>query len=505
MSLAGHTTHLTCTFYVALSSLRRTTFLEDVRKSHKCTYIRQYHTLRPYIIVSRIPNFDPSQLPYWDVYVNEGKANTIKAGGTMAGEFTAGLSGGQRKLLLFELIYQRTKGQRDLLIALDEPFCGVTDDFLPFIVKRLEEMKDKFNLLLVTNDHVDKLTHMADNTIRVSALDRSTVSINQREKVDREKAILALSLGDEYVYTTTTADLKFFFDVEVYSNGALLGIAVFSIFCNILFIATFWGSNEDSAALVLVAGGIIAFFCVQPYLLSLVDWRNAMLEEAEALVHASKGMNKALKSVLTLLIIIILSALEFGVVNAVINGLSDVKFWVGMLFDSASLTFPPICLGLYTRLPFQAVEILGGLPFLLMIFLSTTFSPGSGVPVLKELRYLFSRFYFWCMVPGVKYSMENCPPDETNLLYLVLSGFLGVVVFLCFMGLLKIKKKLKAKEMKSKRASMIDTEFHTLQIELYGEKVLQQLQHAQTSISMNSVSAIQNESTTNFKVEQIEC
>ena len=74
-----------------------------------------------------------------------------------------------------------------------------------------------------------------------------------------------------------------------------------------------------------------------------------------------------------------------------------------------------------------------------------------------------------------------------------------------FMGLLKIKKKLKAKEMKSKRASMIDTEFHMLQIELYGEKVLQQLQHTQTSISMNSVSAIQNEFTTNFKVEHIEC
>ena len=42
----------------------------------------------------------------------------------MAGEFTAGLSGGQRKLLLFELIYQRTKSQMNLLLILDEPFAG---------------------------------------------------------------------------------------------------------------------------------------------------------------------------------------------------------------------------------------------------------------------------------------------------------------------------------------------------------------------------------------------
>jgi len=35
-------------------------------------------------------------------------------------------------------------------------------------------------------------------------------------------------------------------------------------------------------------------FSVNPYLLSLVEWRNAMNEEAAALVHASKGMNKAL-------------------------------------------------------------------------------------------------------------------------------------------------------------------------------------------------------------------
>ena len=53
-------------------------------------------------------------------------------------------------------------------------------------------------------------------------------------------------------------------------------------------------------------------FSVNPYLLALVDWRNAMNEEAAALVHASKGMNKALKTVLTISIIFITSWIEFG-------------------------------------------------------------------------------------------------------------------------------------------------------------------------------------------------
>jgi uridine kinase len=96
---------MTLTVCIGASGSGKTTFLNDVYKAHKCIYIRQYHTLRPYITVKTIPNFDESQLPFWDIYVREGKADTIKVGGTMAGQFTAGLSGGQRKMLLFEIIY----------------------------------------------------------------------------------------------------------------------------------------------------------------------------------------------------------------------------------------------------------------------------------------------------------------------------------------------------------------------------------------------------------------
>jgi hypothetical protein len=329
---------------------------------------------------------------------------------------TAGLSGGQRKLLLFELICQRTANHSNLLLVFDEPFAGVTDDFVPFIAERLNELRQKHNILLVTNDHVETLKAMSDNTIIVSAMDRSAVQVNGMTKVDRAKAILALSVGDEYTYHGSSADLKFFFDVEVVSNGALMGVAAFTAFAYIFFLVTFWNSNENAGALVIVAASIIAFFCLNPYLLALADWRNFMLEEAEALLHSSKGMNKALKSLLTLLLVIIVSLVEWGCVNAVIGGFESVKFWWAMLMDSASLTFPFFFFGLYTKLPFQAVQIFSSMPFLFMIFFSTTFSPGSGVKGLKELRYLFAR-YVSCGV-GLQFHNHSLLLSLTFILHL---------------------------------------------------------------------------------------
>jgi hypothetical protein len=358
------------------------------------------------------------------------------------------------------------------LLVLDEPFAGVTDDFVPFIVGRLNELRKQHNILLVTNDHVETLKELADNTIIVSAIDRSTVEVNGLNKVNREKAILALSVGDEFVYKASSADLKFFFDVEVANNGALLGVAAFTTVAFGLFLASFWDSDPDLAALVIVAGSIIAFFCLNPYLLALADWRNFVSEEAEALLHASKSINKALKTILTLSIIIVVSLIEWGMINAVIGGFGEVKFWVAILVDSASLTFPFIFFGLYTKLPFQSVQIFASMPFLFMIFFSTTFSPGSGVAGLKELRYLFARFYFWCMIPAVQDDMENCPASDVNVLYMVLSAMVGLVMFLIYQTSTTLIRMSKKKKAISKKNLLKDAEFRDLQVELYGEGVL---------------------------------
>jgi hypothetical protein len=39
------------------------------------------------ITVSNIPEYDPTGLPFWEIYVKEGKSNTIRVGGTLAGNF----------------------------------------------------------------------------------------------------------------------------------------------------------------------------------------------------------------------------------------------------------------------------------------------------------------------------------------------------------------------------------------------------------------------------------
>eukprot|EP00934_Nitzschia_sp_Nitz4_P006797 Nitzschia sp. Nitz4//scaffold210_size37948//23099//24669//NITZ4_007691-RA/size37948-snap-gene-0.54-mRNA-1//1//CDS//3329541933//6787//frame0 len=461
------------TVVVGASGSGKTTFLNDTVKRHKCTYIKQYHNIRPYVMVNKIPNFDPTQLPYWSIYENEGKTDTIKVGGTMAGEFTAGLSGGQRKVMMFELICQRAEGKNDLLLVFDEPFAGVTDDFVPYIIERLSHLRDSHNILLVTNDHVEKLKELADNTITVSAIDRSIVKINGNHSVDREKAILGLSVGRNYAYHSSSADTRFFLDVEIFSSEKLVSIAVFTVVAFAVFVATFWDSSEESGALVIVGGGLIAYFCINPFLLTLVDWRNYMTEEAEALIHASKKMNKFMMSLLTLSLILVVSLIEWGTVNAVVGGFEDMKFLLAIVTDSSSLTVPFIFFGIYSKLPFHLVEILSTLPFLFMLFFSTTFSPGSGVNGLKVLRYLFPRFYFWCMIPATQDLMEGCPEDENeNLIYMCLSAVVGTAMFLFYQFVAMLTRQMTKEEETKKKNAMKDDEFIDLQLELYGEEVL---------------------------------
>jgi len=476
---------MTLTVVVGSSGSGKTTFLEHVHKLHSCTYIRQYHTLRPYVPVKNIPKFDPHQLPYWNLYSDkvlkeaaaEGKKNEsynpgVMIGGTMAGEFTAGLSGGQRKMMLFELVRQRTSTQSELLIVLDEPFAGVTDDFVPYIMERLDEMRLKHNILLVTNDHVAALTKMADSTITVSAIDRSKVLLNGVQQ-DREMMLHAVAKGGEYVHSLGNQDLKFFAETEVFTSPHVRGSMGFTVFAMILFLMSFWDSKKGQEALVLVGLQIVAFFAINPFLISLADWRNTVTEEADALMHASVQTMMHLKSVVTLILLIVINVVTFGCLIACMTEdnetVNNAGMWVSMLFDSASLTLPFICFGLYSRLPLQIVQILASLPFLFMIFFSTTFSPGAGVEGVKELRYLFARFYLWCRVPGVKESMEDCPDDDMLVICTIASGCLGMVLFIIFqlVRVFVVKRADASKTKAIKEEIAAKPEFATIQSELY--------------------------------------
>ena len=358
----------------------------------------------------------------------------------------------------------------DLLLVLDEPFAGVTDDFVPWIVNRLNEMRKRHNILLVTNDHVSTLKGMADNTITVSAIDRSKVQVNGLNNVSRDKAILALSVGEDFAYKGSMIDdLRFFLDVEVFRNGGLKGVGIFTVLVFSLFLVTFWNSEPSQAALIYVASNIAIFFCLYPYLLTLTDWRNVTNEEAEALLHSSKTNIKAMKVLLTMTLFLLATLLEWGCVNGVVDGFEGGEFFVGMMIDALSLFSPFLFFGLYTKLPFEAVETLSFLPFLFMIFFSATFSPGSGVAGLKELRYLFTRFYFYCSIPVVQDSMEGCPDSDLNTLYLVLSGFIFTVMFVAYKVFQLASKSIAKKKNVSHKNSLKDSEFRDLQLNFYGE------------------------------------
>ena len=158
---------MTLTVVHGCSGSGKSTFLEAIfSNAQYSTYIKQYHQLRPTIAVSSIPDFDPQELPYWEVYQKENVDKIIKVGGTLAGRTTLGLSGGQRKLLILELLSQRLSLQKsNQLILMDEPFAGVTDEFVPYLTSRIVSLSAKHNFVLVTNDHVHTLTDIAVHSL----------------------------------------------------------------------------------------------------------------------------------------------------------------------------------------------------------------------------------------------------------------------------------------------------------------------------------------------------
>jgi hypothetical protein len=462
---------MTLTLIVGREGSGKTTFVNDVYTlmNRKCTYLRQKPVVRPYIPVSTIPDFDPTLLPFWKFYERNGTAETVKVGGTLAGKFTEGLTEGQRSLVLFELICQRANDCSDLLIALDEPFAsGVHEEFVPYIIDRLSQLSKNHNIILVMNERLGAVGCLANNIITLSDSHSKLVRLNDKEDVDCEKLIHAVSMGGNYTsFKSTSALLKLFFNAEVKSNTSIWKIFFFSSLFFSLFILGLWNTDEENDPMLLVVAGTISYVCVVPYLLSLVEWRNAIQQEKDTLLQDTQGTIKSLKLVLILAIVVIVSLLEFGVLNAFIDHLSGAKFWVAILCDNLSIIPMFVCLGLYTHMSFQAVQLIGFLPFFFMVVSGTMLSPGSGVPGLKELRYLYPRFYFWCMVGSID-SMEGCPPEDNTMVYLILSTFAWPFIFLVAMGIKRMQEAIDKKKLHARRTRMFDRQLLQLQTEVFG-------------------------------------
>ena len=75
----------------------------------------------------------------------------------------------------------------------------------------------------VTNDHVKALTDMADTTITVSAIDRTKIKVDDKP-FDRELALHAVALGNNYEHTPDSTDLWFFAQTELLTNPQVGGM-----------------------------------------------------------------------------------------------------------------------------------------------------------------------------------------------------------------------------------------------------------------------------------------
>ena len=139
------------------------------------------------------------------------------------------------------------------------------------------------------------------------------------------------------------------------------------------------------------------------------------------------------------------------------------------------------------------------MPFMFMIFFSTTFSPGSGVNGLKELRYLFTRFYLFCSIPAIQDSMEGCPDNDLNTLYLILSGLIFTVFFVAYKVFHLASTSMKKKKVFTQKSKLKDDEFRDLQVELYGESVLLKNSLSGTN---HSTSTPRNHTVPDFNVEE---
>ena len=114
------------------------------------------------------------------------------------------------------------------------------------------------------------------------------------------------------------------------------------------------------------------------------------------------------------------------------------------------------------------MQTVASLPFLFMIFFSGTFSPGAGVEGFKGLRFLFSRFYLWCRLPDVAPSMEGCPAKSELTTYTILSGCLGLFLFLVLQSVLALVARARADKEKHKHEEIAQRpEYQQIQAELY--------------------------------------
>jgi hypothetical protein len=102
------------------------------------------------------------------------------------------------------------------------------------------------------------------------------------------------------------------------------------------------------------------------------------------------------------------------------------------------------------------------------------------------------------MIPTVEDSMENCPDSDVNLIYMTLSAFIGLFLFLVYQVIKAVLSASKAKQSNTKKNKLKDAEFRDLQIELYGEdKIKDSLSGTNHSLTPSQRKEVLSKTTSN--------
>ena len=151
------------------SGCGKTTFVEALQPS---LFMTQFHQLRPEGRVDTFFPLDALNLPY------PVEATRRMGGMIMPGLSIKGLSGGQRKLCILahvDLVARRTT--KPLLIVLDEPIAGVTNNYIHYFLKIVNQWPSfGHSVVIIDNDHHEVTT--TQDWIRVKLDIRKVVEYN---------------------------------------------------------------------------------------------------------------------------------------------------------------------------------------------------------------------------------------------------------------------------------------------------------------------------------------
>ena len=86
----------------------------------------------------------------------------------------------------------------------------------------------------------------------------------------------------------------------------------------------------------------------------------------------------------------------------------------------------------------------------------------------RVFRFLFPRFYLWCRLPDVKGMLEDCPAKNELTTYTILSGCLGLFLFLVLQAVRCCMAQARADKAQHKHEEIAQRpEYQQIQVELY--------------------------------------